>query len=237
MAGSISFLLQQAIQRVRFEGALAGEDLVEHQAERVNVAGRRDLLAGKLFGRHIGGRAVADLVRLNLAAQRRQPEIRNQDLAAAIEHDVGRLQIAMQHSLVVRGGEAGAQLARDFQGLVRGQTADAAHQRPEVFAIHVFHGQELHAVEFADVVNPADVGMGDLARDANLVAEALERARVPGGSLRKKLQRDRLAEFEVGGAIDFAHAAPAEQGDDAIALEQQRARREATFIRRRGQRR
>ena len=34
----------------------------------------------------------------------------------------------------------------------------------------------------------------------------------------KKFERDRLAEFQIVGAIDFAHAASAEQTDDAITL-------------------
>ena len=41
------------------ERAPAGEQLVEHEAERVDVAARRHLAAGELLGRHVGRRAGA----------------------------------------------------------------------------------------------------------------------------------------------------------------------------------
>ena len=50
----------------------------------------------------------------------------------------------------------------------------------EILAIHVLHRKERGAVHFADVVNAADVGMRDLARDAHFVVEASERVLVGG---------------------------------------------------------
>ena len=44
-----------------FEGPLAGEHLVQHQPQRVNIAAHRNFLAGQLLGRHVGGRAVAEM--------------------------------------------------------------------------------------------------------------------------------------------------------------------------------
>ena len=76
------------------------------------------------------------------------------------DHDVLRLQVAMDHAPVMRGGEAGADLARGVERLVGGQSADAREQRGEVFAIHVLHRDEGHPFDLADVVNAADVRMG-----------------------------------------------------------------------------
>ena len=45
-------------------------------------------------------------------------------------------------------------------------------QRREVLAVHVFHGDERRAFDFADVVHAADVGMRDLAGDADFAVEA-----------------------------------------------------------------
>ena len=62
VGGVISRLLalgDQLREVAAFERALAGEELVEHEAERVDVAARRDLAAGELLGRHVGGRAGA----------------------------------------------------------------------------------------------------------------------------------------------------------------------------------
>ena len=151
---------------------LAGENFVEHQAERIDVALHRDFFAGQLLRRHVGRSAVANLFAGDFVGQRGQAEIGDHHVAAAVEHDVGRFQIAMQNTFGVRGGQARAQLARDFDGFVGRQAADAAQQRSQVFAIHVLHRQVRLAVDFAEIVNAADIGVRDLARDADFVVEA-----------------------------------------------------------------
>ena len=143
----------------------------------------------------------------------------------------------MQNALGVRGGQAGAQLARDLDRLVGRQAADAAQQRAEVFAIHVLHRQVRLAVHFAEIVNAADVGMRDLARDADFIVEARQRGWIARGHFGQELERDLLAQREIVRAIHFAHAAAAEQRDDAVAIGQQRTGQEAAFVQRTGRRR
>ena len=129
--------------------------------------------------------------------------------------------------LLVRGGEARAELARDLQRLVRRQPADAAQQRREVLAVDVLHRQEVLPVDLADVVDAADVRMRDLPRDAHLVARTGRAVvLVARDRVGQELQRDRLAERQVVGAIDLAHAASPEQRDDAVAVGEHRARHE-----------
>ena len=60
------------------------------------------------------------------------------------------------------GGEAGADFAGDLDGLVGRQATDATEQAGEVFT---------------DVVDTANVGVGDLAGDADFGVEAFEPAR------------------------------------------------------------
>ena len=136
----------------------------------------------------------------------------------------------MQHSFGVRGGEAGAQLARDLDRLVAGQAPDAPQQAAQILAIHVLHGNVGGAVHFADVVHAADVGMRDLARDPDLAVEAFEQPGIVGGGFREKLQGDGLVELEVDGAIDLAHAASAHQTENAVAVGQDRTGGEAPFL-------
>ena len=137
--------------------------------------------------------------------------------ARAVEHDVRRLQVAMEDAPLVRRGQPGAELPRDLERLVLGQPADAAQQRRQVLAVHVLHREEQLAVDLADVVDAADVRVRHLPRGAHLVVELREPRRIVRERRRQELQRDRLAEPQVVGAIDLAHAAAPEQADDAIA--------------------
>ena len=143
-------------------------------------------------------------------ARDREAEVRDARAAAAVDHDVGGLEVPVQHALVVRRREPRAELARDVERLVGGKPADAPQERGEVLAVDELHGEEVLPVDLADVVDAADVGMRDLARDAHLGVEALEPRRDPRARLaREELQRDRLAELQVVGAVDLAHAAAA----------------------------
>jgi len=72
--------------------------------------------------------------------------------------------------------------------------------------------------DLADVVNAADVWMRHLTRKPDLIPKALHRRGVLAEGLGKKLERHRLAQREVVGAIHLAHSAFAEEGDDAISV-------------------
>src|SRR6185369_1229405 len=149
------------------------------------------------------------------------------DFAATVHHDVLRLQVAVDDSAGVRGGQAGTDFSGGIERLIGGQAADALQETAQILAIHVFHGDERDAFYFADVVNAADVRMGNLAGDADFSVKAFEQARVAGGGFGQEFQCDRLAEGKIGGAVDFAHPAFAEESDDAVASTEQRARNEA----------
>ena len=99
-----------------------------------------------------------------------------------------------------------------------GEIADALQQRRQVLAVDVLHRQEVLPVDLADVVDAADVRMRELPRDADFGEEALAADRIARQRARQELQRDRLSELEVVGAVDLAHAAAAEQADDAVAV-------------------
>ena len=47
----------------------------------------------------------------------------------------------MEDALLVRGSETAADLLRDVEGLVSGETADAPEERGEVLAVHELHRQ------------------------------------------------------------------------------------------------
>ena len=120
------------------------------------------------------------------------------------------------------------------RALSAGRRPMRVSRRGEVFAVHVLHGDERHALDFADIVHAADVGMRHQARHAHFAVEAFQQALVARGLLGQEFQGDGLAEREIGGAIDFAHAAAAQQRDDAIASAKQGAGKKAAFVFHRG---
>jgi hypothetical protein len=73
------------------------------------------------------------------------------------------------------------------------------------------------AIDFRDVVDAADVGMHELPRDADLGKESLAPHRVGCERCRQKLQRHRLAQLQIVGAVHLARPAGAEQADNSIA--------------------
>ena len=97
----------------------------------------------------------------------------------------------------------------------------------EILAVHVLHREERQAVDLADVVHAADVLVRDLAREPHLGVELREPHRVGLERRRQELQRDRLPELEVVGAVDLAHPALALAIDDAVAAVEEGAGLEA----------
>jgi hypothetical protein len=136
----------------------------------------------------------------------------------------------MHDPLLVRRGEPGTQLSRDLESLVRRQTADAAQERSEILAIHVLHRQEVAPLQLSHVVHAAHVWVRHLPRQANLGEESVAPAGIFGESLRQELQSHHLAELDVVSPVDFAHASPPDEADDAVAIRQHRPRRESAGV-------
>jgi hypothetical protein len=89
------------------KGFLAGVDLVQHQSKRVHVASDRRSPARQLLRRHVS-RRPCNLSRLGFVFGRdSETEIRDANAAVSVEHDVGWLQIAVQHSALMHGCEPG----------------------------------------------------------------------------------------------------------------------------------
>ena len=212
------------------ECALAREHFIQHQPQRINIAARAHFLAGKLLGRHVGWSSAADFVATNVVGHAGQAKICDDHLSASIEHDVGGFQIAVQNAFAVGRGQAGAELARDVERFVAGQASDAPQQRRQIFTVDIFHGEEGVAVDVSHVIDAANVGMRNPARDSHFIAKALLQAFVARGFVGKKLQGHGLSQGEIVSAVDFTHAAFAQQGDNPVAAGQQAARQKTALV-------
>jgi len=71
--------------------------------------------------------------------------------------------------------------------------------------------------------------MGNAPREPNLIAKSFQQSFVPARIFGQKLERNRLPQRQIIGAIHLAHPAPAEQCNDAIAPSQQPSRKKSTF--------
>jgi hypothetical protein len=118
----------------------------------------------------------------------------------------------------------------DGQCLVFRKTPDAAQRGGQILPVHVLHREIQETVGFADVVHPADVRVGDLARRAHFVVELREAQGIAPQVLRQELQRAWLAEPQIVGAVDLSHPAASQQPDDPIAPVERCAGREASVI-------
>jgi hypothetical protein len=72
--------------------------------------------------------------------------------------------------------------------------------------------------------------MRDPARDADLIAEALQQIFVTSGFFGKKLERDGLAERKIICPINFPHAAFAKKCDDAVTAREQSPGKKSAFV-------
>ena len=72
----------------------------------------------------------------------------------------------------------------------------------------------MHSVRLADVIDPADIGVGDLPREPDFAEQPLEPRRILFENRGQELQGNGLSEFQVVRAVDFAHTPLAESAND-----------------------
>jgi hypothetical protein len=210
---------------VGIEGTAAGEELKEYEAEGVQVASHGGFVAAVLLGGHVG-RGSGERAPGACGGEGGEAKVGDAGVTAAIDEDVGGLEIEVEDSGVVDGREAETELARQGDGLVVGHTPDSAQKRGKVVAVDVFHGDEVAAVVSPDVVDAADVDVGDGASGADFAVKEGEPCGVGGETGREELHGHGLAEGEVVGAIDLAHAPGTDAADDSVAIRDEGARRE-----------
>ena len=140
-----------------------------------------------------------------------QTEVEQLDRAARRDLDVGRLEIAVDDALVVRGFEAVGNLPGDLERLVERNRAllDPLRQRRTLDELH-----DQRAV--LDAVDRGDVRMVEGGEHLRLAREARHARGVLGEVFGDQLDRDLSTELAVGGAIHLAHGAFAEFRGDAV---------------------
>ena len=116
---------------------------------------------------------------------------------SAHQHDVARLQIAMDDAGAVRAVERVADLDGDRQRVVDRKPRRPAQPVGERLAFEILHDEVVELAVAADVVDRADVRMVQRRDRARFLLEALPRFRVGGQRAGEHLDGDGAIEAGV----------------------------------------
>ena len=181
-----------------------------------------------LLGRHVADRAqdragvrVGSVLRQGLdvgpgpflarSPELRDSEVENLDQAILGEEQVLGLQVAVHDALLVGGGEAPCDLDGELHRLARAQRA-AGHAVAEGLALQQLRDDIGRAVVLPEIVDGDDVGVVEDAYGFGLVLEAADPVFVDRDLGVEDLEGHVAGEPLVFGAVDLAHASPAEDG-------------------------
>ena len=206
---------------VAAERPIAGQELVEHDAQTVDVAASVDAvaLAAGLLGAHVGRRSQqladpghGDLIAVSLG----QSEIHHVGAPVDADHDVRRLDVAVNDAMNMRiiecVGDLGDQSGR-FDRRVPCML-DPLRQRD---AADQLADDERQAVMFADLVDRHDGRVTELGHAPRFSQEAIDLA--PAGEVAgpEHLERDNSVELGVACPVDGAEAAEAQHREQVEA--------------------
>ena len=212
-------LVRDAHRRLAGERQPAGQQLVRHDAERVQVRARVGRLAADLLGGQVLHRALdaARLRRLAVGIRAGQAEVGDLHRAAGRDQDVLGLDVAVDDALCVRGLEGEQRLADDLGRLRRLEPDVRVQQLARGAPADELHDHVVDAVDRAPVVDRDDVRVGEGRRRARLVAEPIDESLVSGEGSVQDLDRHLAREHGVVRAEDLAHPAGGDSLHDVIA--------------------
>jgi len=222
------FELGGARQHLAGNRLLAGDEPVQHHAQRIDVGAGVDRLrvAHRLFRTHVGRGADrhAGHRRAGLGAPARiealgdaEVDHLDQHLALVVgDQQVARLEVAVDDPFLVRVLDALADLQEQFEPVCEVHAAAVA-ELDQGQARHVLHREEQPALlGGADVQNLRDVRMLHAREQGAFAAETVEDVLAVHARL-DHLQRDLAAyRLQLVGEVDRTHAARAELRGDAV---------------------
>ena len=220
-------LLQHPQFRIRLEAALAGEQLEKHETEGIQVRPVVQGLPRGLLGAHVEqlpferpGDRVAGLARRLGDAEVHQLHrpVRGDDHVLGGDVPVDQLQFPIIKTPLAMGVvQSSRDLHRDERShLLREGQPVLAHflqQRPEVAAVHVFHGDVVGAARLPEIEDLHDVRMGQLGRQLGLVDEHRDEILVVAEVRQDALDRHDLLEALHAPLLGLEQLGHAAHGD------------------------
>ena len=140
-------------------------------------------------------------------------------LGAEDQHQVGRLDVAVDHAVLDGVLQAQGGLANDVAGQRHGQRAGLFDHALQRDTRHVFHGQEVGLAVLVEFIDGDDIGVGQPGRGLGFAAKAADHLGVGLPFRADDLEGDVPVGGQMTGAVDNAHAAATELFFDAITLD------------------
>jgi len=229
----------QASHRGQLEGRLglggvsSGQGLVECHAQGVDIragVGLAAVLLGGGIPRRADPHRVALLVRVEVSGD---AEVDQLDLGAH-QHDVAGFDVPEDDGvglLAVQVVQDRRDLGPPLGHLALGQrTADPGQHASQVLALHVLHDQVVATVELEVVGHRGQAGVFEPGQQSGLALEVSQGRRLLlGVGIARRHLLDRVRRTTQAGVladVDVAHPALAQQTLDAVAVADQRSRRQ-----------
>ena len=190
-----------------------GQQLVQHHAGGVDVAGRLDAAPGRLLRRHVGDGAdhvavAGERVRVHEVGD---AEVHDLDVPPVVEHDVLGLDVAVDDALAVRVRERVEELHPDRDHI---PVVQLVAQLVERVAADELPDEDAALIVREPVVERDDVGVVERRGRLDLAHDA-RAERPPVGD---DLERDGLLQRQVVGLEDLGEPAAADLADQLVAV-------------------
>jgi hypothetical protein len=200
----------------------AGEQLVHHRAERIQIRAVGELDRLHLLGRHVGRTSCDSLDARDLGVRHQSDaEIDDAHVAVEREHDVARFDVAMDHAAAVRVVQRSSRLVDQLHDIIDAQQIVRSAVRGEsARSVHVLGHDVAVSVFLAGVVDRQDVRMLQHAYHVRLGEKHLAcdplAAFIAAGIDVVDFDRDVASVIWIVREVDDAGAAPADLVDDHV---------------------
>ena len=214
--------------RVSGERWLAGEDFVENAAQRIDVGSGVDGIAAGLFGRQVLGgpdhrRGLGDAVAA-VGDRAGDAEVHHLDRVGGADHDVRRLDVAVDDAVLMAEVQRLAGVGDDLDGPPGRHRTVVVHDVAQGDAVDVLHddvGQRTGGrFGLAGVVHRDDGRVIQGRGVLRLTPEAQVEAGVAGQISAQHLDRDVAVQPDVAGEVNFGHAPETEDVAQFVAVGQ-----------------
>ncbi len=207
------------------ERRTAGEQEIQRTPQPVDIGPRIGrvrvvrLLGGGVVRRAHDRARRGDCRRVvtHLVRQVGQPEIEHLDHSGRCSQQVGGLDIAVDHALLVGVLQSQGGLPDAVARLRQRQRTPLRHQAIETRPLHVFHDEKRHVARFVGVMGQNDVRVYQTSGGPRLLAETLDEAGTIEVAPVRHLEGDDAVHQAMHRFVDDAHAAKAERLQDAVA--------------------